>query len=441
METTNLHPSQTQQIQPQTQTQSQLSIYKISNRQLLRTVWIPPNKGDRILSASFCGLDGKLIATISKKSLCVWCWEKESLVFCHDFHSSASSSTIQSSPQPLPTNPKKNSPRKTVDMISRMYNITKVRSPFFAGDSIKSNSKHKHKRNHHHSLDDFPIMTTSGQGHFRLWSPTSALSTINRKERDGTMTITAMPKQWNQSAIMQSQKQEKKYDFVDHVWLEDGPDHTGKQSHAKQKHLEKQHQQQQFQEELENVQTYRLAAICSSLTKMHSKTETTNPDYCLQVFRVTQQQHHFHVEILQIIPFDYTKFSVTIHSIARYGELGCIMVGDHGYVAVYQDKIEGAEVMLYKGKIFHCGINEVFTSVCTSSEEDNVILFSSSRRLIKLSTTSQNAVDETKEATKISTKSNLHEGGFHEGCVLDIHAAIQRPLVVTCGIDQTVRIW
>lgn len=79
-----------------------------------------------------------------------------------------------------------------------------------------------------------------------------------------------------------------------------------------------------------------------------------------------------------------------------------------------------------------CGV-----SVTPSTGEEVLSLALSSSQLYSMSLSSSDLL-KTEEAPLFD---QLLGAGFHNGSVTGLDVCVRRPLVVTCGVDKTVRVW
>ena len=387
--------------QIQVQNQAQITIFTLSNRQPIQTLLLPPMKGDCIFSVSFCGTDSKLLATTTIKNLCIWSWEKEVILFSFDINPTKSSTIFDSR-----TNKRCNI--SSNDNNLSFDDIIKIRTP--VGKAALN----------------FPIITTSGKCHFRLWSP-------SKNERDDSLVMMDLPKYWNQSAMVQNLKKEERYHFLDHVWLSDCasggiiPSNQSKLHSQRWKH---------------KPWTNRLVALCSSISlEKEMKRDKVKSNQFLQVFQVTLHEHRFHVEQHHIIPLHASENIGTFHFISRYGNMGCIITGDNGNITKCQGKIERGEFIFIKSTSLLCGMTELLSCASVAKEHENLVLLSSSARLLRLPVSCLITENETELLSNTKYMKDIHSGGFHRGSILDMHVAISQPFVVTCGTDRSVRVW
>ena len=365
------------------QVHGQINIYKISNQNVISSFSHFLGENDTIISASFCGAESKLFVTISNIKLFIWSWEKETMIFSSDLVSSGTSRIKL--------------PSRLSSSIN--FKVTKVRSPVSC---------------------TYPIISSSGIGHFRLWSPTNS---IGKHKNDLTITTTNM-KNWNQNSIIQSQKQEMHYNFIDHVWL------SGSSTRAKHKTLNK-----------EQKLSCRLAVLCSQSKVADEKQEKNYNEFCLQVFLVSQEYQRFSIERLQIINLDASKFGGVVSTFVLGEKQGCIVAGGDGHFEFFHNKIEQGEDLLYYAKSLKCKKSSKVINACSCTEDESLIFLDSNSNLLRLVSSVSISNDNIDTNSVDRETTYLQDDGFHTGCILDFSAAVQKPFAVTCGVDKSIRIW
>lgn len=400
------------------------TVYRISNGQRMKSMNIHPSKGLFFVAACFSGGSTKVASNISNNMSHQQTKLGETEVGYNKKRSHAVNGGADSSSTHLflATETsffiwlwKKDKFESSIDLHT--FHISRLRSPPF-------------------STANNPIASSSGRGCFRLWANTNS----NNYQGGGIGSS-----QFHPSMILQTQKKEKQYNFVDHVWLH--VSHSSSTStNVKQQHHP---QNQPYQDQ---KVFYRLVALCESLK--------SNGSYCVQVFEVSCQQkassqQFFCVELLQIIDMNDGNSSNKPHpenyfiSLTNHGRSGCLVSGQDSTITIYREKKERGETLMYKSNTIQFDEKqESFLTVCESLDFDQAVLFTNKKRLLfaPLNTFSASAISSTAAMSSTMAPQSvltqeIFPNGFHQGSILDMGTAVQQPLIVTCGVDHTVRLW
>jgi len=138
-------------------------------------------------------------------------------------------------------------------------------------------------------------------------------------------------------------------------------------------------------------------------------------------------------------------------TMAAFGK-GFVTGGEGGIVRVYDRAIDVKEVFKESKKIHLDGKPNgersgaagpgagYVTSLVVSPSEETVAIVTSTSQLLQLSVSAgPSDMKDAKEGESVAVENILTS--FHSGPILGLDVCVRKPLIVTCGIDKSVRIW
>ena len=229
-----------------------------------------------------------------------------------------------------------------------------------------------------------PFLSTSGLRHFRIWAPASH-------------------ENFKQSMVMASQSKEQQNNFVDHVWLVDKED-----------------------------KIQRVAVVAETI-----KGKTNHGDWRVVIYQLAEEQtQRPKLEEQQMISLLSLKETIFLTISSFSSKLGFCVGGSNGYAFIYEKLHDKQGDPSFSLTNTCQGDQESFSSICPALDDDHMVLFSNTKRIVSwpLNSTDSSGSSDNNDFCDLIPRG-------HHGPILDMDQAVQRPIFATCGSDKTVRIW
>jgi len=140
------------------------------------------------------------------------------------------------------------------------------------------------------------------------------------------------------------------------------------------------------------------------------------------------------LELVKKIPV-LLRGKTRLECIANYGK-GFILGGTNGFFSVYEKTDDRKDPFMLIKTFYYK--TESFYSICANFNDEQVVAFSKTQRLLSFPLGSIDMIDESEVEDNFL---DVSPGGLHQGSIIDMDLCMQKPLLVTVGADRTVRIY